>query len=361
MRVVVVGASAGIGRAVAQAGGASGRVRWCSPRGGPSNSTAAIDEAGGGHGDRRRRARSRRLRPLGRAGGRRARRHRHRRLRHRDLAAAPAPRLRPPTRGRRCSRPTSSACTRWSGPRSPTSSDERGGRRAVVGLGGLAASRSGAVRRRARPRSRRCCGAGATSSPRCGGRASRSGPTVPTEFGIHFDPELMVRAVRRLGAPGHEPRVDDGDDRGRRHDRRHARARSSANPGVGCDHIVLRPSARIGRYGTDQRQSRVRGEDRERDQRDEQLRRPTSSTTRSSSPRSTTRTRCTSAARRRARVPQPRPRLLRAVALRRRARRAQGPGHLLQLATASPSKAARPAKSSSSPRTRPSTSGTAGS
>jgi NAD(P)-dependent dehydrogenase (short-subunit alcohol dehydrogenase family) len=79
------------------------------------------------------------------------------------------------------------------------------------------------------------------------------GPTVPTEFGIHFDPELMVElfaewstlgmADSSLMATTDVADVIVG-----------TLALLHANPSVNCDHIVLRPSGATA-DGTDQRQA----------------------------------------------------------------------------------------------------------
>jgi NAD(P)-dependent dehydrogenase (short-subunit alcohol dehydrogenase family) len=79
------------------------------------------------------------------------------------------------------------------------------------------------------------------------------GPTVPTEFGIDFDPELMVEIFEEWSKQGHldasfmtTPEVAAvivG-----------ALALLAANPTVNCDHVVLRPSGATA-DGTDQRQA----------------------------------------------------------------------------------------------------------
>jgi len=79
------------------------------------------------------------------------------------------------------------------------------------------------------------------------------GPTVPTEFGINFDPELMVEIFEEWSKQGHldasfmtTPEVAAvivG-----------ALALLAANPTVNCDHVVLRPSGATA-DGTDQRQA----------------------------------------------------------------------------------------------------------
>jgi len=79
------------------------------------------------------------------------------------------------------------------------------------------------------------------------------GPTVPTEFGINFEPELMMELFAdwsRLGmadsslmATTEVADVIVG-----------TLGLLSANPGVNCDHVVLRPSGATA-DGTDQRQA----------------------------------------------------------------------------------------------------------
>jgi NAD(P)-dependent dehydrogenase (short-subunit alcohol dehydrogenase family) len=79
------------------------------------------------------------------------------------------------------------------------------------------------------------------------------GPTVPTEFGIDFDPDLMTEIFAEWSQQGHvdtalmaTAEVADvivG-----------TLALLTANPTVNCDHIVLRPS-RATADGTDQRQA----------------------------------------------------------------------------------------------------------
>ena len=79
------------------------------------------------------------------------------------------------------------------------------------------------------------------------------GPTVPTEFGINFDPELMVEIFAEWSRLGHVDasfmtttelaEVIVG-----------TLALLAANPTVNCDHVVLRPSGATA-DGTDQRQA----------------------------------------------------------------------------------------------------------
>jgi NAD(P)-dependent dehydrogenase (short-subunit alcohol dehydrogenase family) len=79
------------------------------------------------------------------------------------------------------------------------------------------------------------------------------GPTVPTEFGIDFDPDLMMEIFADWSEQGHvdasfmaTPEVAEvivG-----------LLALLSANPTVNCDHVVLRPSG-ASADGTDQRQA----------------------------------------------------------------------------------------------------------
>jgi NAD(P)-dependent dehydrogenase (short-subunit alcohol dehydrogenase family) len=79
------------------------------------------------------------------------------------------------------------------------------------------------------------------------------GPTVPTEFGIDFDPELMMEIFAEWSEQGHvdtslmtTTEVADVIAG--------TLALLAANPTVNCDHIVLRPS-RATADGTDQRQA----------------------------------------------------------------------------------------------------------
>ena len=79
------------------------------------------------------------------------------------------------------------------------------------------------------------------------------GPTGPTEFGINFDPELMVEIFAEWSKQGHlDPsfmtttevaEVIAG-----------TLGLLAANPTVNCDHVVLRPSG-ASADGTDQRQA----------------------------------------------------------------------------------------------------------
>jgi len=79
------------------------------------------------------------------------------------------------------------------------------------------------------------------------------GPTVPTEFGIDFDPELMVEIFAEWSQQGHVDasfmtttevgNVIVG-----------TLALLAANPSVNCDHVVFRPSS-ASADGTDQRQA----------------------------------------------------------------------------------------------------------
>jgi NADP-dependent 3-hydroxy acid dehydrogenase YdfG len=79
------------------------------------------------------------------------------------------------------------------------------------------------------------------------------GPTVPTEFGIDFDPELMVEIFAEWSKQGHVDAsfmttADVADVIVG------TLALLAANPTVNCDRIVLRPSGATA-DGTDQRQA----------------------------------------------------------------------------------------------------------
>jgi len=79
------------------------------------------------------------------------------------------------------------------------------------------------------------------------------GPTVPTEFGIHFDPDLMTEIFAEWSKQGHVDasimattevaEVIAG-----------TLGLLAANPSVNCDHVVLRPSG-ASADGSDQRQA----------------------------------------------------------------------------------------------------------